>query len=89
MKEADFEQSGETAVFADYGDSGNPVLRHFCRRCGSPISVRTTLAPGHIVVKAGTLDDIKGLQPRREIFADHAVEWLQPVEGAKRFEQNE
>jgi hypothetical protein len=38
--------------------------------------------------QAGTLDDMEGLQPQREIYTDHAVKWLAPVAGAARFAQN-
>ena len=88
VREADYEQFGETSIYVDSGDSGHRVHRHFCGRCGSPISVQTNLMPGKIVVKAGTLDRLEGLQPKIEIYADHAVEWLEPVAGAQRFAQN-
>lgn len=88
MREADYEQSGETMIYVDGGDSGHPVHRHFCGRCGSPIAVKTALMPGKVVVKAGTLDSMDGLQPRTEIYTDHAVTWLAPVTGAARYPQN-
>jgi hypothetical protein len=40
------------------------------------------------VVKAGTLDQMEGLQPQTEIYTDHAVKWLTPVAGAVRFARN-
>jgi hypothetical protein len=84
MKEADYEQHGETMVYVDHGDSGQPVYRHFCGSCGSPILAKIAGAPGKVVVKAGTLDNIDGLQPKIEIYTDHAAKWLAPVEGATR-----
>lgn len=50
-------------VFIDKGDSGHPVYRHFCGRCGSPLLAKTALMPAKVVVKAGTLDDLDGLRP--------------------------
>lgn len=88
MREADYEQSGETKIYVDKGDSGQPVYRHFCGGCGSPILAKTALMPGKVVVKAGTLDSMEGLQPKAEIYTDHAVKWLAPVAGAARFAQN-
>ncbi len=88
MREADYEQSGETMIYVDTGDSGQPVYRHFCGRCGSSILAKTALLPGKVVVKAGTLDNIEGLQPKAEIYTDHAVKWVTPVAGAARFAQN-
>ena len=82
IREADYEQRGETMI-----DSGQPVYRHFCGRCGSPILATIAAAPGKVVVKAGTLDSREGLQPETEIYTDHAVKWLAPVAGAARFAQ--
>jgi hypothetical protein len=75
-------------VYVDSGDSGQPVYRHFCGGCGSPILAKTVLAPGKVVVNAGTLDSMEGLQPKTEIYTDHAVKWLEPVAGAARFAQH-
>ena len=88
IREADYEQSGETMVHVDKGDSGQPVYRHFCGGCGSPILAKIAAAPGKVVVKAGTLDRLEGLQPKTEIYTDHAVKWLAPVAGAARFARN-
>jgi hypothetical protein len=89
VREADYEQSGETMVYVDKGDSGQPVYRHFCGRCGSPILVTVAEAPGKVVVRAGTLDTMQGLQPQTEVYTDHAVKWLAPVVGTARFAQNQ
>ena len=88
MRETDYEQSGETKVYVDTGDSGQPVYRHFCGLCGSAILARTALLPGKVVVKAGTLDSIEGLQPKNEVYTDRAVKWLAPVAGTTRFARN-
>jgi hypothetical protein len=88
LRESEYEQSGETTIFVDRGDSGHPVHRHFCGRCGSPLFAVTALMPGKIVLKAGTLDSMGGLQPKAEIYTDHAVEWIKPVAGAQRYAQN-
>jgi hypothetical protein len=86
--ETDYEQSGETMAYVDRGDSGHPVYRHFCGRCGSPILATVAEAPGMVVVRAGTLDDMEGLQPQTEVYTDHAVKWLPPIAGTARFAQN-
>jgi hypothetical protein len=89
MRESDYQQHGETAVFVDRGDSGEPVQRHFCARCGSPILARIAAAPGKVVLKAGSLDSLDGLQPRAEIYTDRAVSWLGAIDGTARFPQNQ
>jgi hypothetical protein len=82
VKEADYAQTGETKSYVTIGDSGQPSYRHFCPQCGSPIITKVAVMPGMVIVKAGTLDSMEGLQPQREIYTDHAAEWLDPVEGA-------
>ena len=88
MRETDYQQSGETMVYVDSGDSGHPVYRHFCGRCGSPILAKTALMPGKVVLKGGSLDRLEGLQPQAEVYTDHAADWLAPVTGAVRYAQN-
>ena len=43
VRDADYEQRGETMVYVDKGDSGQPLYRHFCGHCGSPIFAKTAL----------------------------------------------
>jgi hypothetical protein len=88
IRDADYEQLGETTVYVDEGDSGQPVYRHFCGHCGSHILAIVAEAPGKVVVKGGTLDSKEGLQPQTEVYTDHAVRWLAPVAGTARFAQN-
>src|SRR5262249_38221255 len=82
VKEADYDQNGETRFYVDVGDSGLPLDRHFCGNCGSPIVTRPHNLPGIVVVKVGTLDTVKAIQPKTEIYTDHAAEWLAAVAGA-------
>ena len=87
VPEKDYVQRGETKVYADTGDSGQPVYRHFCADCGSPIVSKVAAMPGVVMVKAGTLDDMSGLAPAVEVYTDHAAAWVAPVAGARRFAQ--
>jgi hypothetical protein len=87
VPEADYHQIGETKVFRDRGDSGQPVDRHFCPACGSPIVSKVAIMPGLTMVKAGSLDDMSGLAPAVEVYTDHAVAWVSPIAGARRFAQ--
>ena len=43
--------------------SRNPVERHFCGECGSPIYVVVHRAPHTAYVTSGTLNKTEGLQP--------------------------
>jgi hypothetical protein len=87
LPEADYEQRGLTKVFTDKGDSGQPVWRHFCPDCGSPILSKVAAMPGLVLIKAGTLDDMSGLTPGIEVYTDHAAAWVAPIAGAQRFAQ--
>jgi hypothetical protein len=87
VPEAAYEQTGDTKVYEDRGDSGQPVLRNFCGACGSPILSRAAVIPGMALVKAGTLDDMTGISPSVEVYCDHAAAWVQPIPGASRFAQ--
>jgi hypothetical protein len=88
VPEATYSQTGETKIYEDRGDSGQAVLRHFCGSCGSPILSRAAVIPGMALVKAGTLDDLAGISPVVEVYCDHAVAWVQPIPGARRFAQS-
>jgi len=88
VPEGDYVQHGETKVYQDTGDSGQPVFRHFCGSCGSPILSKVAAMPGLYMVKAGTLDDFSGITPAIEVYTDHAAAWVAPIAGAKRFGQS-
>ncbi|CAM2154601.1 CENP-V/GFA domain-containing protein [Pararobbsia alpina] len=85
VDEADYEQHGETLFFEDIGDSGHPSYRHFCGKCGSPIITKVSQMPGKVIVKAGTLDTMDGLEPQIEIYTDRAAKWLARAPGTQRF----
>jgi hypothetical protein len=65
------------ATYHDTGSSGLPVLRHFCRDCGSPIYSEVKAIPGLVFVKAGTLDDASWVQPAVQIWGASKQPWSQ------------
>lgn len=81
---ADFYLHGETRTFDDVGDSGRAVARVFCPACGSPILSRIEPMPDMLLIKAGTLDDARGLRPTIEVFCDLALPFLPPLAGTER-----
>nr|WP_315591842.1 GFA family protein [uncultured Cupriavidus sp.] len=86
VADADYTQQGETKFFEDFGDSGQPSYRHFCGNCGSAVFTKVSMMPGVVLVKAGTLDSLDGVQPpQTEIYTARSVSWVAPVEGANRF----
>jgi hypothetical protein len=85
-REEDVEEHGATQVFEDSGDSGQPVQRHFCARCGSPVYTKAAAYPGLVLIKCGTLDDVRRApSPELEIYTMHEPGWLAPFSGANRF----
>lgn len=87
VPETAYSQTGETTTFLDSGDSGHPVERRFCGRCGSPILSKIAAMPAFVMVKAGTLDEPLATAPGMELYTDHAFAWVPPVPGARRFAQ--
>jgi hypothetical protein len=71
-----FTIDGETRTYIDTADSGTIVHRTFCPRCGSPLISVLPDAPQITYIKAGTLDDVGGLDPQIEIWCKSAQPWL-------------
>lgn len=79
---------GPLAEFRDTGDSGQPVIRKFCPRCGSPVISEAAVMPMVDFIKAGTLDDTSWFQPQFHMFCEHAQSWALPDDGAPRIPRN-
>jgi hypothetical protein len=77
------------ASYADRGDdSGQPVIRYFCRNCGSPIKSEVAAAPAMDFIKAGTLDDVSWLAPQVAVWCDSAQPWVQMDAAISRVPRN-
>ncbi|MGA8957009.1 MAG: GFA family protein, partial [Pseudolabrys sp.] len=63
---------GQSASYADTGESGKPLSRKFCRNCGSSLATETEALPGASIIKAGTLDDKSWLKPNYHIWTRSA-----------------
>lgn len=85
VPEGDFEVTGEPAAYTDTGDSGKPLRRHFCARCGSSLFSKAEALPGMAIVKAGTLDDPSQMKPTSELYCDSRVAWLPALPGLQSF----
>lgn len=67
---------GETAAYAKPGDSGKTITRQFCPECGSSILDEVEVAPGLVMIGAGTLDDASWVKPTTQIYCDSAQPWV-------------
>lgn len=79
---------GQTKTYQDTGSSGQPVYRHFCGDCGSPIFSAVAAIPALDFLKAGTLSDSSWVQPTVSVWCDSAQAWAPHAEGIARFAQN-
>lgn len=81
-------ERAQPAVYRDTGDSGLPVLRHFCKQCGSPIFSDVAATPELDWIKAGTLDDPSWLKPQVALWCDSEQPWLRSSEAIPRLPGN-
>src|ERR1035441_1947052 len=51
------------------GPRGLPLLSNFCTICGTTILTEFDVDPGHVSIKACSLDDASWLKPDRHLFA--------------------
>ena len=88
LKRDQLEITGELSTYEDTADSGEPVYRKFCGKCGSPVSTETPSATlqGNIFIKAGTLDDRSGLEPTLHFWTKSAQDWFVFPETGERLE---
>lgn len=80
--------AGKTAVYEDKGSSGQPVYRHFCGQCGSPIFSDVVATPQLDWLKAGTLNDTSWVKPVANIWCESAQNWVAYPPGVPQFAQN-
>ncbi len=81
--------TGESlTTYEDTGASGEPVLRNFCNKCGSPLFSDVKAADGLYFIKAGTLDDSSWVQPGAEIWCDSRVSWGDPGNDLPKMPEN-
>ena len=77
--------AGQTLkTFDDVGESGLPVLRRFCGKCGSPIVSHVEAMPDLAFIKAGTLENTSWLNPTMEVWCETAQPWIDIDEAARR-----
>jgi hypothetical protein len=76
----------DLAAFEDVGSSGQPVLRKFCPRCGSPVVADVAVTPEWDWLMAGTLDDPSWLKPQMNIWCSSAQPWVSMDDAVPAFE---
>lgn len=67
---------GELVVSVRRADSGREIHGLFCSCCGTRICDRFPAFPEIVVLKAGTLDDRRGLQPVAQFWTSRKQDWV-------------
>lgn len=70
-----FSIDGETSGFRSTADSGTPMVRRFCPKCGTPLFSEAETRPHLIFVRVGTLDDPEIARPSMIIWRSQAPSW--------------
>lgn len=68
---------GERGRFESDADSGTPMFREFCPKCGTPVFTGAHSRPHLLGIRAGTLDEIGAYAPSSVIWTESAPEWAQ------------
>lgn len=71
---------GELKMFERSSDSGRPLKCFFCPECGTRIYHQPAYAPV-VNVRAGTLDDRSGLEPKLHAWVSSKQPWVVIPEG--------
>lgn len=66
--------TGEVTYHEVKGDSGNPIKRGFCAKCGSRLFGFPSVAP-FAGISAGSLDDPSWYRPAFDIYTSSAQPW--------------
>src|SRR4051812_27857819 len=82
-----FQLNGESRSYTQAGGSGQPMVRHFCPECGSPVAIDAAVAPDIVLIAAGTLDDTSFVKPTRNLFCSSAQSWVPLTQDTQNFPQ--
>lgn len=79
--------AGEPERYVREGESGAPVTREFCGRCGSQLFSENPRREGLRFLRAGTLDRPEELEPSLHIWTSSALPWALYDDGLPRLEK--
>ncbi|WP_176593096.1 GFA family protein [Sphingobium sp. EM0848] len=88
VQRSDLAVSGDLASYTDRGESGTVIYRRFCAACGSPIMTEPSDKPEIAYLKAGTLDDKGGIDPKVQIWCSSAQPWWSSQFEIPAFDRN-
>lgn len=76
LPEAAVTSQGELRAYTSKADSGRAITRSFCPTCGTGVFNRIELAPGMVIIRAGTLDEPLAFRPTFELYARTRPPWI-------------
>ena len=79
---------GDYKTFSSLGTDGSHVNRGFCGNCGSQLFTFVDEIPGHVFIKAGTMDSSAWLTVDLTCWASSAPDWLTPDSAIPAVPQN-
>jgi hypothetical protein len=77
---------GAPTAYAQAGESGQDIVRHFCPTCGSGIYNEPKMIPGIVVVRGGSLDQLPPSGPSYMLYARSKPGWLELTSLEQSFE---
>lgn len=81
LSDEGFVVQGATKIVAPArAGGGAPIPRTFCPECGTVLFVKPPGMPGHVNLRAGTLEGIVDLKVEMSEFGSHAQPWDLPRE---------
>ena len=66
-------------------ESSPGVLRTFCGRCGTSLTLADDRFPDEIYVSVGSFDDVEELPPEFHIWRSHRISWLETSDSLPRY----
>ena len=75
IRDDGLEIEGPLESYVVQGDSGKPVTRWNCARCGSVCYLECAADPGYVFLKAGSLDEASWVRPEMHIYTSAKQPW--------------
>lgn len=76
--------SGQSRSYSRIGDSGFPVVLHFCETCGSTVFWYPARKPSAVAVALGSFADPSFPPPTQAVYLQHRHPWVDIATGSGR-----
>lgn len=74
----------DNITFFEWAENG---LKHFCKRCGTPIYNKNAKYPGLCMIPIGVIDASANMAPTANIFCESQLTWVPAIAQIRSFEQ--